>query len=188
MNKINKIVVFVFGLILPVVTMQTAQADIASDMASDVPFERVIKNALKARLPMSVVLVKMFSSTPEQQRILIVTAAISAYPLDVALVVRTAIRAGVDAEEVVAEAVALTPLDQKVITRAAIASGADVVDVTLASAAGMARSGVTLAGRGGAIGAFGVPPVEAGFVPPITAPRINGGGPVTPPVTGVSPS
>ena len=195
MNKINKIAFLIFGLILPLASvqvMQPAHADIQSDLASNLSFEKVIGNGLKSGLPMSVILVKVFSSTPEDQRILIVTAAITLAPLDVPLIVRTAIRAGVDAEDVVTEAVALAPLEQKAIAQAAIASGADVMDVTLASAAGISRSGVTLA-AGGALGSFAtpasVPAFKAGTVPPIKLQRVNGGGarpPVSTPGTGDS--
>ena len=170
----------------------SVQADIASNLASDMPLEKVIKNGLKEGLPMSVVLIKVFSWTPEDQRISIVSAAISISPLDASLIVRTAIRAGVDPEEVVTEAVAQAPLERKAITQAAIASGADVVDVTLASAAGVARSGVKLA-SGGALGSIELapPPFKGGVAPPIIPPRANGGGsraPITPPGVGVSPS
>jgi len=180
---------FVLLCMLP---LSSVQADIKSDLARGLSFEEVIKNGLKSGLPMSVVLVKIFSSTPEDQRISIVSAAINVSPLDVALVVRTAIRAGVDAEEVVTEAVALAPLEKKTIVQVAIENGADVADVTLASAAGTARSGVTLS-DGGALGAFvAKPPVlKGGTVAPITPPKSNGGGarpPVVPPKVGISPS
>jgi len=189
MHKINKITLLLFGLVLPVAAVQ---ADINTDLRSDLPFEVVIQNGLKAGLPMSVVLVKIFSSTPKDKRISIVSAAIFLAPSKAALIVRTAIRAGVDAEAVVTEAVALAPLEKTAITQAAIATGADVMDVTLASAAGLARSGVTLASPG-ALGAFVTAPaaLKVGDVPPITPPAANGGGarpPVSPPGTGVSPS
>ena len=189
MNKINRLVL-AFLLFLP---FSHVQADIDSDLASDIPFEIVIKNGLQAGLPMSVVLVKIFSSTPKSQHLSIVSAAIFISPSDAPLVVRTAIRAGADPEEVVTEAVALAPLERKEISKAAIAAGADPMDVTLATAAGLARSGMTLS-KGGALGTLPPPsagPVlEAGIVPPINIPRINGGGspPVTPPNTGVSQS
>ena len=191
MNKINKIAVLLFGLILPFSLVPVAHADVASDLANKLSFERVIKNGLNSGLPMSVVLVKIFSSVPEEQWISIVSAAILVSPTEAPLVVRVAIRAGADAEEVVTEAVALAPLDKKAISQSAIASGADVMDVTLASAAGLARSGVTLA-KGGALGSLPVTPpvVKGGVVAPPAIPRVNGGRgvPIVPPVTGISQS
>ena len=189
MNKINKIALLIISFLLP---FTPVQADITSDLANDLSFEKVIENGLKSGLPMNIVLVKIFSATQEDQRIAIVSAAISLSPFDAPLIVRAAIRAGVDAEEVVTEAVALAPLDRTAITQAAIAAGADVMDVTLASAAGIARSGVTLSSSG-PLGSFTpTPPTfEGGVVPQITPPRATGGGarpPVTPPGVGISPS
>lgn len=186
MSKINKILILLLSFMLPAFG---AKADVATDLASNLPLETVIKNGLRAGLPMSVVLVKVFSWTPENQRLAIVSAAISVSALDAPLVVRTAIRAGVDPEEVVTEAVALAPLERKAITQAAIASGADVVDVTLASAAGIRRSGINLS-NSGALGAIpSAPPVfDGGFVAPITPVRVDRGGPVAPPSVGISPS
>jgi len=186
MNIINRLAV---SFLLSLLLVATVKADVESDMTSKLPFETVIKNGLTSHLPMGVILVKIFSMTPKDQGIAVVSAAVNLSPNDVATIVKVAIRAGLDPEEVVTEAVALAPLDRKIISQAAIASGADAMDVTLASAAGVARSGVTLASTG-ALGALpvSVPAFTGGNVAPITPPTRIGGAPVKENQNSVSPS